>query len=216
MKRPGILAALRILLTLGCVAYPLAAYSAGYRVHPPWLAAGLSWGPLALLAAWLIGRSRLRLWLALAAALVLALLWRERALVAQHLAWAYLVEHAGSMTLLGIMFGGTLRGGQVPLVTRFAATIRPSMSAALLRYTRGVTVAWTLFFVAMAVASVLLFALRPLAEWALFAGAWTPVLVFLMFAVEYALRHALLCPADRSGPYEALRAYMLYAAERRR
>lgn len=216
MKRHGFLFALRTLLTLGCVAYPLVAYSTGYRAHPTWLAAAMSWAPLALLAAWWIGRSRLRLWLGLAATAGLALLWRERALVGQHVALAYLAEHAGSMTLLAIMFGSTLRGGQLPLVTRFAATIRPSMSVALRRYTRGVTVAWTLFFVAMAVVSVGLFALRPFREWALFAGAWTPLLVFLMFAIEYGMRHALLGAADRSGPCDALRAYMLYAAERER
>ncbi len=214
MKSPRCSRVLRTLATAACIACPLLAYAAGGRAQPGLPAVALTWGPLALLGAWWIWRSRLRAWLGLLAALLLLGLWQERALWLGHLGVAYLLEHAGSLSLLGLMFGGTLRRGQVPLVTRFAAGAHPAMSASLRAYTRGVTVAWTGFFGAMACTSALVFALRPLRDWALFASVWTPALVVLMFVAEYAARMVLVAPAERSGPWEAVRAYLRYAAAR--
>ncbi len=206
---------LRALVTVAFVAYPLVAYSTAGRLRPHWFAVALTWVPLMLIGGVLIWRSRHRLWLGPLAAAGLALLWHERALVAGHVGLAYLAEHAGSLTFLGFMFGSTLRSGQIPLVTRFAATVKPAMSAAVRGYTRGVTAAWTLFFAAMAGASVLIFALRPIGDWMLFASAWTPLLVVLMFVAEYAVRRLVLAPADQSGPYEAIRAYVRYTVAQR-
>ena len=94
----------------------------------------------------------------------LATLWAGNRLQPRLAALA-LAEHLGSMLVLGVVFGNTLRPGRTALVTRFAAARQPAMSPRLLRYTRGVTAAWTLFFAAMAVASLLLFMLGPLREW---------------------------------------------------
>lgn len=202
------------LTTAACMAYPLVAYAAR-REQPGPLAAAVTWAPLALLGAWWIWRSPRRHWLALLAALAGLLLWRERGLLARHLDFAYLIEHAGSLAGLGVMFGSTLRRGQLALVTRLAAASHPSMSATLRRYTRGVTVAWTLFFAAMACTSVLVFVWYPMRDWAWFASAWTPLLVALMFVAEYAARRLLVAPAERSGPWEAVRAYLRYSLARR-
>lgn len=213
--KPGWVASIpRALFTAACVAYPLVSYWASQHAGRRPIAVALAWGPLALIAAWLIWRSKARLPLALLAAAALAVLWRERAVVMTHYQWAYLAEHVGSITLLGLMFGTSLRAGSVPLVTRFAAMVRQSMPPAVLRYTRGVTIAWTAFFVGMAATSVALFARAPFRDWALFASAWTPGLVLAMFVAEYGVRRLVLPPDEHSGPYEAFRAYWLYRAGR--
>ncbi len=121
-----------------------------------------------------------------------------------------LLEHLGSMLVLGSVFANSLRAGRTALVTRFAAARSPSMSPRLQAYTRGVTVAWTLFFASMAVGSLLLFLLGPLRDWAWFASVGTPLLVTLMFVLEYLARRALLSPQEQAGPFEAVRAYMVY------
>ncbi len=207
--------ALRPLLTGAGVACSLLAWAAARRVQPGLAAVALTWGPLALLGAWSIWRSRHRRVLGLLGIAFVLALWRVRGALLAHLELAYLFEHAGSLSLLGLMFGSTLRRGSEPLVTRFAATARPAMSAALRRYTRGVTLAWTLFFAAMACASVALFATRTLREWTLFATLGTPLLVALMFVAEYLARLRLVAADEQSGPCEAVLAYLRYSAAQR-
>ena len=202
----------RALLTLACIACPVVSNWASRHAPSRLLAVYLAWGPITLLGAWLIWRSPARRALGALAALALALLWRERSLVAAHFEWAYLAEHAGSLSLLGVMFASTLRAGRVPLVTRFASMVHTSMSASVLRYTRGATIAWTLFFAAMVVSSITLFVLAPLSVWALFASVGTPLLVGAMFVGEYLVRRRLLPREAHSGPYGAIRAYFLYTA----
>ena len=121
-----------------------------------------------------------------------------------------LAEHLGSMLTLGAVFANSLRPGRSALVTRFAAARQPSMSPRLHAYTRGVTAAWALFFASMAVGSLLLFLFGPSRDWAWFASVGTPLLVSLMFVLEYLARRALLSPREQGGPLEAIRAYMVY------
>ncbi len=205
--------ALRGAVALGIVAYPAIAIWSSSK--PEWrlLASALAWSPLALAGLWMLWRSRARRWLAPLLLAGVLLLWALRAELLAHYAWAYLVEHAGSLIVFGLVFGSTLRSGQTPLITRFAAMVRKSVSPAVARYTRGVTWAWTLFFGVMALASIFLFLTVSLADWALFASVWTPALVVAMFIAEYAMRCRILDRGDHSGPYEAVRAYLLYRNE---
>jgi uncharacterized membrane protein len=204
--------AARVLATLACIAYPLTSYWASHQPDLRPLAVALAWAPLTLIGAWLIWRSSLRRWGAALAAVALAVLWHQRSVVAAHFEWAYLAEHAGSLTLLGVMFGSTLRAGETPLITRFAAMVHDTMSAAVLRYTRRVTWAWTLFFAAMAATSLTLFAAAPLRLWAVFASALTPLLVVAMFAGEYAVRRSVLRGESHAHLLDSIRAYLRYTA----
>jgi uncharacterized membrane protein len=89
---------------------------------------------------------------------------------------------------LAWMFGRTLRAGREPLVTRMSRSVHGALPAAIVAYTRNVTLAWTLFLSAMAVTSVLLYLLAPLPVWSLFANVLFFPLVGLMFLAEYAHR----------------------------
>ncbi|WP_255368567.1 hypothetical protein [Polaromonas sp. OV174] len=165
---------------------------------------------LAFLLAWRSERRlpMLALWLAGCATLYGLKDW----LIA-HYHWVFLLEHAGTYSLLGASFGLTLRQGETPMISRFASIVHGSLTPALTRYTRAATWAWTAYFGAIAGLSLLLFWLAPVAIWSAFAYLLGIPLLVLMFAGEYAARCYLLPPADRAGPLEAIRAYRQASAE---
>ena len=92
---------------------------------------------------------------------------------------------------LMILFGRTLRPGVTPLVARVAALWRGTLDEALARYTRRVTIAWTVFFAIMALESIALALFAPLHVWSLFTNLVNYLLVLLFFLFEYRLR--ILC-----------------------
>lgn len=153
--------------------------------------------PLLLFAAWFMGRSRF----GPAGGLVLVLLG-----LAGCLAWNRagtdgvlpLLPHLAIYLLLLAWFGGSLRPGREPLVTYMARHVHETMSAELLAYTRRVTVAWCVFFLAMALMSTVLFLWSPIETWSLFANLLNMPLVAAMFLTEYLwrlLRHPELSRA---------------------
>jgi len=120
----------------------------------------------------------------------------------------YLAQHAGIHLFLAAGFGSTLRAGRTPLITTLAARVHREFTPARLRYTRQVTIAWTIYFVAMAAVSLALFAFAPFDTWALFANLLTPIALVLMFAAEYGLRYRLHPEFERTSMADAIRSYM--------
>lgn len=103
--------------------------------------------------------------------------------------WFYLLEHAGTNLMLGGVFGATLLHKQVPLCTRIAQIVHSEeLPGSVARYTRQVTLAWTVFFLANASVSIALFLFAPLTVWSTYANILTAPLVALVFLVEYAIR----------------------------
>lgn len=125
----------------------------------------------------------------LCAVFALSLGWLSR-----HVAWLYLMQHAGAMAALGMMFGTTLgKGDDKALCSQIAAFVTPeALDGPYLRYTRQVTAAWTAFFLVCGLTSLALFAWAPVTWWSLFANVLTPVLTGAMFVVEYLVRIRLL------------------------
>ena len=190
-----------------CAAYSIVAHLASADPTPDLLDAAVAIAPLIGLALVLAWRSPQRPWMLLLCLAGSATLYGMADWLVQHYNWVFLLQHAGIQALLGLAFGRTLRAGQVPMVSRFAAIVHGHLSPALARYTRQVTWAWTLYFGAMTALSLLLFWLAPVAVWSAFANLLNLPLLVLMFAAEYAARLCLLAPADRAGPLEAIRAY---------
>ena len=87
-----------------------------------------------------------------------------------------------------VLFGRTLLPGATPLVARVAASWRGTLDEAVARYTRRVTVAWTIFFAIMAIESLALALFAPLHIWSLFTNFVNYFLVLLFFVIEYQLR----------------------------
>jgi len=146
----------------------------------------------------------LMLWSAVA-----VLLWRAWPLVESRFEWIYFIQHFGAFALLAIGFGRSLADGAEPMVTRFARIIHgKDLAPALMRYTRRATLAWTLFFVTIAATSTLLFFAGSMQAWSLLINLLTPVLVATMFALEFAVRTAVLPPALRTGLADSVRAFI--------
>ena len=85
--------------------------------------------------------------------------------------------------------------------------VRGPLQPPVARYTRQVTVAWTIFFAAMVVTSSLLFFLAPIQVWSAFANLLSMPLVAAMFIAEYAVRKRVLPDLPRTHILESLRAY---------
>ena len=205
-----------VLIGILFAAYPVMSFIGARLPQPNVIGAFVAFAPMLIMLTWLSWQSARRSFLLVLIVLLLILLWDQRALLLRHYDLAYLAEYAGMMTLLAWVFGRTLMHGQTPLVTRFALLTHGTISPLITRYTRRVTLAWTLFFCLTAVSSVLLFATTPLATWAIFANIASPMLMLGMFVAEYLVRRRVVPADERAGPIQAFRSYLLYNSTRGR
>lgn len=151
--------------------------------------------PLALIALLLLPmvwsrlrqRQGMRVGLGLLAALLLGVIFGSLSLLQA-------VPVAINLSLCAL-FAGTLRRGRTPLITAYVELQYDSVPPALRRYTRGVTVAWSIFFALMALQALLLALFAPVEIWSLFVNFLNYVFVLLLFVIEYATRRRVL--ADR-------------------
>jgi uncharacterized membrane protein len=152
-------------------------------------------------------RSAERMWLGPLWIAACALLWQARGALAAHFGWGLYLEHLCFNLAMALLFGRTLAPGRQPLCTRLAVRIHGTITPTVERYTRRITLAWTLFFLATAAVSTLLFAAATLDHWSIFANYLSLPLVGAMFVAEQAYRrHAL---PNEPGPRiaEMIRAY---------
>ncbi len=201
------------IIALG-VGYAVIAHLAAASPTPGLTSALVAMTPLLTLAAVLAWRSPRRpLMLAVFGLACLSLYALKDWLIARY-DWIFVLEHAGTYSLLCATFGQTLMAGRTPMISRFARIVHGGeLPAAVVRYTRSATWAWAIYFGAVALMSLLLFAVAPMAIWSTFANLLGIPLLALMFAGEYAARCYVLPPADRAGPLEAIRAYRQASAE---
>jgi uncharacterized membrane protein len=128
----------------------------------------------------------------------------------------YYLQHLGIHLALAAWFGMSLSGGSDALVTRMARLIYgKALSPGMAHYTRGVTVAWTGFFVVNALVSTALYVWAPVAVWSVHANLMTGPLVAVMFAAEYLVRRQVLPAHERPRVMEVIRAYRQQAAAHR-
>lgn len=147
--------------------------------------------PLLIFAAWMTARSRAGVpggVLVLATGVAGCVAWNRSG----NDALLPLLPHLAIYLLLLAWFGASLLPGREPLVTCMARQIHGTMPEALVAYTRRVTIAWCVFFFAMALTAVILFAWAPVDVWSAFVNLFNLPLVVAMFAAEYlwrTLRH---------------------------
>ena len=117
--------------------------------------------------------------------------------------------------LLAAVFGATLRHGSTPLLVRIEEASAPhSLAPAFVQYLRQLTAAWTLLFVAMAAASLLLILYAPYEWWSLFVNVLTWPLFGLMFIVEWLVRRVGFPHLPAHTPLAIVA--MVFAYQRRR
>lgn len=146
----------------------------------------------------------LLLLLALAGFGVLAWLWPT---LPNPVAWLYFLQHFGVNSALALIFGRTLTAGRQPLITMLAAFVHEAMTPELTRYTRQVTIAWTVFFAACSTVSVMLFFFGPIEAWSVFANILSLPLIGLMFLAENEVRKRVLPKRDLVGLKATVRAF---------
>jgi len=100
----------------------------------------------------------------------------------------YGVPHAAAYLFMLWLFGRTLARGREPIITRVARRVRGSLPPEMESYTRGLTIAWCVFFAAQLAASALLLGFGFLEAWSLFVNVLNFPLVALMFVGDYLYR----------------------------
>jgi len=195
-------------------AWAVAAHVTSASGEPSGWGAALALLPLGLalgLALWRVPSRWLAGLCALAAAALLVWLWP---LLRTQVALLYFVQHMGIYTMLAALFGRSLGGPGESLVTQMARRVHGgTLSLRQASYTRGVTVAWTVFFLGMALVSSGLFLLASAATWSFFANLMGAPLIGLMFVGEFLVRCVVLPPGERSTLADAVRAWRQHQSD---
>lgn len=195
------------------VGYPLLAHYTNVSARASGLGALVAIAPIVLigfLLAWHSPRRLLMTSVVIASCVALGAAWP---LLEGHFDWVYWLQNMGMQFVLFLTFSRTLIDGRQPLCTRFAEALYGPVTPTHARYTRQVTIAWSLFFAAMALASTLFFFLAPLATWSIFANFMTLPLVALMFLAEYGVRKMLLSEMPHMRILDAVRAYKNHSSD---
>jgi len=199
-----------IVIAAAAIAYPvLAHYSAATSAATtlPSLGVAVSLAPSLAILLWLTWRSPMRGAMLLLCAVVGGLLWGFWGVLERNFSWVYFLQHAGTYAMLAAVFGVTLGRGRQALCTRFAEVVHGSLSPEEVRYSRQVTLAWTLFLLSISLISGALFFLAGIEVWSVFANFLSFPLILLMFIVEYAVRRRKLPYQKQHSIMDGVRAY---------
>jgi len=201
-----------IILVLVGALYIAIAFVATIMDKPPLFTVIIGLLPLAVagfVAAW-NARSRIFFMLLYTGCLAVVVIYLQA--LRDHVPWLYFIQHAGAMTLLAITFGSTLnRNHAQALISRIASFIFPdAIDDKYLRYTWKVTLAWTVFFVATGLISVLLFFFARIEIWSAFANVFTPISLGAMFLGEYLIRLRTVPDGPRLNITATIQAYRKY------
>jgi uncharacterized membrane protein len=90
--------------------------------------------------------------------------------------------------VLGVMFARSLRRGHEPAIAVFARLEQGTLTPELARYARGLTWFWTMLFLGLATAALLLAMYASLPTWSWFANCATYIAVASLFVGEYLYR----------------------------
>ena len=140
---------------------------------------------------------------------------REGGLLALALQWALLAQHAGVHAALALGFALTLRPGRQALISQLAQRVhgRAGFTPAMAAYTRRLTQVWVLYFLVVALLSLVLHAAGLVEAWSLWVNVVTPLSLLAMFVGEHLLRYRLHPEFERVGLMTAVRAWRAHQAD---
>ncbi|HKA29837.1 MAG TPA: hypothetical protein VKH82_10695 [Candidatus Binatia bacterium] len=121
-----------------------------------------------------------------------------------------LVIHGSPVVInvfLCVLFGLTLRRGHEPLITRFARLEHDVLPPQVERYTRRLTVLWTLFFAVMAIITVALWLAASRTAFSLFVNVINWVLLAAFLIGEYLYRRVRFPTHEHKPPHTILRRF---------
>lgn len=159
---------------------------------------------------WLLGISlggallQRRSWAWLAWFAASALTWWL--VVAGHGLYALFVPPAAIPAALFLLFAGSLRPGQTPLITRVATIMHGgTLPEELVRYTRAVTVLWAAVCAALFLSAVLLAVYATPELWSLMTNLVHYLVLGAVFVIEYAWRRIRFRHLEHLGLVQFLR-----------
>jgi uncharacterized membrane protein len=196
------------LVAASIVTYALLQHYANTTPGAAAMGAGLAVAPL--LITWLLLARRTPWpWVSLVSASLLAgaVLFESWPRIEHSFPLMFMLQEAGLYLMLAFGFGRSLMSGQIPMCTHWATMIHGPLSEPVQRYTRTVTIAWTVFFVAISLTSVLLYLFASLRAWSIFSNFLTLPLAAAMFAIEYEVRRHRLPWMRRASLKDTARAY---------
>lgn len=152
--------------------------------------------------------SRWRRSLIVGASITVLLGWWYREILFWDPRWVYLLQHVGANLGLALLFGFSLRSAKGSLVTRMARIAHGGeLPPHVEHYSRQVTTAWTVFFVAISLVSIGLFAFGNPVWWSIFVNFLSFPLVILMFVLEYSFRLFHVRDFEHKSILEGIRSY---------
>jgi uncharacterized membrane protein len=188
------------------VAYAsLSHYCNAHGVHD--LGAALALTPLTLLILVVAWRSMSTLAAAVVTAAWGLLLFTVWPVMAKNFTLFYLVQETSVYCVLGLTFANSLRRNKIAVCTQLADKVHGPLLPQEVSYTRRVTAAWSMFFFAVAIASVVLYAAAPLRIWSIYINFCVMPLVAAMFIGEYLVRRRVLPQIKRVGVMASVRIY---------
>jgi len=119
----------------------------------------------------------------------------------------YVLQHAAIHASLAWTFAMTLRPGSTPLITLMAERIHDVFTPEMRTYTGWLTRIWALFFVAMIVVSLAIYAFAPWPWWSFFCNVLTPGASVAFFVGEYLVRYRRHPEFERATLAQAVKAY---------
>jgi uncharacterized membrane protein len=172
------------------------------------LGAALALAPFLIVGASVLLRRQQRLLFVVLALFAAAALTAEWPLLENNFSLIYLIQECGLYGLLAVGFARSLRSGETPLCTQLADRLHGPLSAAEVRYTRQVTLAWAILLAAIMLATLVLYLAAPLAIWSGFDNFVAVPLIAVAFITEYAVRRRVLPNANRGGILATVRVFL--------
>jgi uncharacterized membrane protein len=190
-----------LVLTVG---YALLSHYSNTVPDAKGLGAGLSVGPILLIAALLVWRWSHPLLAASIFLLAGALLYHCWPVLKQYYEWADVAQQCAAYGLVSCVFAHSLWGGRVPVCTQMTEKLHGPLTPREIAYTRGATVAWTVFYGLLAAVIGILFLVTSLRVWSLFVNFATFGLIGIVFLADHAIRQRVL-PRRPGGILAAIR-----------
>ena len=165
------------------VVYPLVAYIALWLKQPLLVIGYL----LLIFAFFAIDKCRTKHWIS---GIALFLLIGVTVYFMRQPVIQYMVYFPPILILLSLfmLFSQSLQAGQTPFITRYAMLLGDKLEDKHLRYNRTLTIIWSMFFLLMAITSILFAVFFSRDIWSLFTHIISYLLIASFFIIEFMYR----------------------------
>lgn len=199
----------KVLLLVAFIVYPILLHMFILKDEVEMWQLLFVFAPLLGVAAWVLFRMLGKMWWPLLALGFVAAIWYI--ITGDHGRVGLLavngLSHASLNLFLLWLFGRTLLPGREPLISQISRHINGELKDEVVTYTRHVTIAWCVYFVAQVVVSLLLYVFAPLSAWSFFINVLNLPLLVLMFVAEKLYRTLRFPNHPKTSILKAIEVY---------